>query len=110
MKKVLSFSLLIAIISSCHNDSTVPVAPNEMPASALVASKQISVYKYNNAYNGAALGYEFKVKANGYVAGLGCAAPAIGNYKTTLFKVDSVNKIGSLIASSSIDITAIDTA
>ena len=110
MKKNLLFALLVASITACHNDSTVPTAPNEMPASALVASKLISIYKYNIAYNGAAIGYEFKVKANGYVAGLGCASRAIGNYKLTLFKVDTVNKIGSLIASSSIGITASDTA
>ena len=96
-------------MTSCHNDSTVPTAPNEMLASSLVASQQISIYKYNSSYSNAALGFEFKAKANGIVSGLGCASPAIGSYTLTLFKVDTVNKTGSLIATQPISITAKDT-
>jgi len=93
----------------CSTHDTAPVVTGEMPTSSLVASKQISIYKYNGAYNGAALGYEFKVRADGHITGLGCTIPSIGNYIITLFKVDTINKSGTQLAKLSISIAASDT-
>lgn len=110
MKRKSLVFFLIAIIWGCSSKDTTPVFTGEMPASALIASKQISIFKYNNSYNGAALGYELKVTADGHVTGLGCASPAIGKYTLTIFKVDTVNKTGSQIALLPIEFTAADTA
>ena len=109
MKKNLLFIALIAALSNCTNHDTVPNLISEKPTSSLVESKEILIYKYNNSYSGAALGLEFKVKANGYLTGFGCASPAIGHYTLSLFKVDTVNKIGTLIANLPISIAANDT-
>jgi len=110
MTKILPFCFLILIISRCTNhDTSPPILKSETPTSDLVSSKEISIFKYNNSYNGAALGCEFKVTANAYITGLGCASPAIGNYTLTLFKVDTVNGIGSLVASLPIAISSADT-
>lgn len=109
MKKNLALFLSVAIISGCGNHDTAPVFTGEMPASSLVTSKKISIYKYVGSYNGAALGYEFKVKADAHVTGLGCASPAVGSYVLTLFKVDTVNKNGTQIAKMPITISASDT-
>src|SRR6184192_3372378 len=106
MKKNFLIAFFTATLFSCTNHDSVPVIASEMPTAALVASKEISIYKYNNSYSGAALGYEFKVKANGYVTGLGCASPAIGNYVLTLYQVDTVNNSGTLIAHLPIAIAA----
>jgi hypothetical protein len=109
MKNIFAFGILSAIIFGCSNHDTNPAVVGETPASALVASKQVSVYKYNGSYNGAALGYEFKVKADGHITGLGCAVPSIGNYVVTLFKVDTINKSGTQIAKLPILVSASDT-
>lgn len=104
------FIFLIVLTSACSNKDTTPVFTGETPASSLVASKQISINKYTNSYSGAALGYEFKVNADGHITGLGCAVPSVGNYSVILFKVDTVNKSGTQIAKLSISMSASDTA
>lgn len=101
---------MLLMFLGCTQHDTVPTMSGEEPASSLVSSKEISIYKYNSSYNGAALGYEFKVKADGHITGLGCASASIGNYTLTLYKVDTVNKSGTQIAKLSISISASDTA
>jgi len=114
MRKIIYLTLLVSLeffVLACSNhDTSAPIIPSETPMSSFVASKTMSIYKYAASYNGAALGYEFKVKANAYVTGLGCASPAIGTYNLTLFQVDSVNKSGKLLTSIPITIGASDTA
>ena len=111
MKKILAFCLPFLFMLGCSSShDPAPVVTTEMPCSSLVNSKIISIYKYVGSYNGAALGYEFKIKADGHVTGLGCAVPSIGSYTLTLFKVDTVNKTGTQIAKMPINILAADTA
>lgn len=110
MKKNLVLIILTVVIWSCSSKDTTPVFTGETPASALVTSKQISIYKYPGAYNAASLGYEFKIITDGHATGLGCASPALGKYTLTLFKVDTVNKTGTQIAMLPIEFTAADTA
>lgn len=111
MKKIFNLVGFACVISACSNhDTSTPVVPSEMPMSAFASSKVMPIYKYVGSYNGAALGFEFKAKANGYVMGLGCAAPAMGTYSLTLFQVDSVNKSGKLLTRVPIIIGASDTA
>lgn len=111
MKKIFCPAILLALISSCSShDTAPPVYPSETPASSFAASKTMPIYKYVGSYNGAALGYEFKVKANAQVTGLGCASPVTGTYTLTLFQVDTVNKSGKLLTSIPITIAASDTA
>jgi hypothetical protein len=110
MKKVLSFCLFVLIIVRCSKDSAPVDMAGEQPASALVASGIISTAKYNAASTVSAMGYEFKTKADGHVTGMGCSSASIGNFALALYKVDSVNKTGSLIASLPIAISASDTA
>lgn len=109
MKNIFTYSILLLIFFRCSSNDTSPTTKGETPASLLIDSKKILIYKYSNSYNGAAMGYEFKVKADGHITGLGGAVPSIGNYMITLFKVDTVNKTGTQIAKLPISISASDT-
>ncbi|HTH56184.1 MAG TPA: hypothetical protein VL728_09060 [Cyclobacteriaceae bacterium] len=111
MKRFFYSAIFLFFISGCSsNDTSAPTIPSTMPMSSFVGSKTMPIYKYAGSNNGAALGFEFKVKANAFVTGLGCASPTVGTYNLTLFQVDSVNKSGKLLTTTPITIGVADTA
>src|SRR5258705_705872 len=102
--------LLIFLANSCSKESAASIIINgETPCSSLVASKSVTIGKYATSYNGS-LGFEFKTTADGHVTGLGLASPVTGTFGLVLYKVDSVSKTGTVVASQSLTLAVGDTS
>jgi len=102
--------LLMFLADSCSKESAAPtVITGETPCSSLVASKSVTIGKYSTSYSGS-LGYEFKTTADGHVTGFGLASPVTGTFGLVLYKVDSVSKTGTVVASQSLTLAVGDTA
>jgi len=109
MKNWIILAIASITILSCSKDETVTPTIVESPLSTFLSSKTgltFDTFK-SDSYS---LGYEFKTTADGSVTALGCSSTEAGTFALQLYKVDSVNNTGTLVASASIDLTANDIA
>lgn len=109
MKNWMIFALCSFAIFSCSKDETVTPTIVESPFSTFLSSKTDLTFD-NLSSSSFSLGYEFKTTSDGSVTALGCSSTEAGTFALQLYKVDSVNNTGTLIASASIDLTAGDIA
>lgn len=103
--------IILVIISlgilSCSKEETVTPTIVESPLSSFLSSKTGLTFDSfsSDSYS---LGYEFKTTADGFASALGCSSTETGSFALELYKVDSVNNTGTLVASASIDMTSDD--
>jgi hypothetical protein len=89
MKNWIILTICSFAIISCSKDETVAPTIVESPLSTFLSSK---------------------TTADGSVTALGCSSTEAGTFALQLYKVDSVDNTGTLVASASIDLTASDIA
>jgi hypothetical protein len=106
MKKILILSLFSILSFSCSKESVTPTIV-ESPLSTYLDAKSGLSFDTPSA-SSYSLGYEFKTTSDGNVTSLGCSSTEAGTFALELYKVDSVNNTGTLVASASVDMSSTD--
>jgi hypothetical protein len=107
MKNLIILAFTSFVILGCGKDEAVTPTIVESPLSSFLSSKTgLTFDTFSSASY--SLGYEFKTTADGFVTALGCSSTEAGTFALQLYKVDSVNNTGTLVASASIDLAAGD--